>query len=161
MAVSNPATLESVYTEFGAPQGTGLSAFLKGGAYVPNTSANASVPTALPIQLSQLAGAVKYVNVSASMSPTSIGSSCKLSQEPWTIGTAHAIASGGTGSYTYTWSQQSGSTQIAGSPSGAFCTFSISGAGVSTYNAVWQCVVSDGTSSVTVTVSISMTVTTG
>jgi hypothetical protein len=161
MAVSNPATLESAYTEFGAPQGTPLSSFLRNGAYVPNTSANANVPTALPISLSQLAGAVKYVNVSATMSPTSMGSSCKLSQEPWTIGTAQAIASGGTGSYTYTWSRQSGSAVIQGSPSGAFCSFSVSGAGVSTYSAVWQCVVSDGTSSATVTVSVSMTVTAG
>lgn len=55
---ANP-TLQQVYAEFGAPLGTSLSAFLRGGPYVPNIPQNAAVPTALPTNLSQLAGAIK------------------------------------------------------------------------------------------------------
>lgn len=162
MAVSNPATLESVYAEFGAPQGTQLSAFLKGGTYVPNTSANANVPTALPISLSQLAGAVKYVNITASITPTSLSASGHLSAEPIGTATATCNASGGNSSKTYTWSRVSGATQIQASPSGNLCGFSVpTGTGINTYNAVWQCTVSDGVSSASPTVSVQITVTSG
>jgi hypothetical protein len=162
MAVSNPATLESVYTEFGAPQGTGLSAFLRGGAYVPNVSQNANVPTALPISLSQLAGAVKYVPITANITPTSLSASGKLSAEPINTGTATCNASGGNGSTTYTWSRVSGATQIQASSAGNLCGFSVpTGTPIGTYNAVWQCTASDGTSSASPTVSVQIIVTSG
>jgi len=59
MAVPANPTLLQVCAEFGAPAGTPLSAFVRGGVWVPNSPQNANVPTGLPIALSQLAGAVK------------------------------------------------------------------------------------------------------
>ena len=52
-----PLSLQQVCVEFGAPLNTPLSAFLRGGAWVPNSPANANVPTVLPISLLQLLGA--------------------------------------------------------------------------------------------------------
>lgn len=54
---SPPITLGQVYAEFGAPAGTNLGAFLRGGSYVSNTPGNANVPASLPISLGQLCGA--------------------------------------------------------------------------------------------------------
>ncbi len=51
-----PLTLIEVQTEFLAPLGTPLSAFLRGGAFVPDTALNAGVPTVLPIELLDLLG---------------------------------------------------------------------------------------------------------
>lgn len=160
MAVSNPATLESVYTEFGAPQGTGLSAFLRGGAYVPNgPSANAGVPTALPISLSQLAGAVKYVNVGVTVSPTTVGNA---GLSPLITPSTTATATGGNGSYSYTWAYVSGdSTHITlnsgqGTPT---ANWKVTGVNGNNWSAVWKCTVSDGTTSASANVNVNGTIT--
>lgn len=109
MAVSNPATMSSVYATFGAPANTHLSAFLRGGAYVPNgPAANAGVPTALPIKLSQLAGAVDYVPMTVTVAnvqgATQVGVSNDL------IGTATINVSGGQSPFTYSTVYKSGAS---------------------------------------------------
>jgi len=57
LPASPPISLGQVCTEFGAPAGTNLGAFLRGGDHVPNSPANQNVPTSLPISLGQLCGA--------------------------------------------------------------------------------------------------------
>ena len=57
LTATPPITLSAVCTEFGAPAGTPLAAFLRGGVYVPDTPTNAAVPAALPIALLDLLGA--------------------------------------------------------------------------------------------------------
>lgn len=57
LPASGNLSLSQVRAEFGAPGTTALGAFLRGGAWVPNTGANAGVPTALPISLRSLLGA--------------------------------------------------------------------------------------------------------
>lgn len=57
LPASPPISLLQVCAEFGAPAGTPLTSFLRGGAWVPNTPANAAVPAALPINILQLLGA--------------------------------------------------------------------------------------------------------
>lgn len=54
---SGPLTLQQVYAEFGAPDGTRLTQLVRGGAYVPNTGTNAGVPMAPPITLRDFLGA--------------------------------------------------------------------------------------------------------
>ena len=51
-----PISLTDVYAEYSAPLGTPLSAFLRNGAWVPDTPTNAGVPTVLPITLLDLLG---------------------------------------------------------------------------------------------------------
>lgn len=57
LPASLPISLAQIQTEFGAPAGTALGQFLRGGIYVPNTAQNLGVPTALPISISQFVGA--------------------------------------------------------------------------------------------------------
>jgi hypothetical protein len=52
-----PLTLIEIQNEFGAPLGTPLSAFLRGGAWVPDIAQNSGVPTTLPIAILDLLGA--------------------------------------------------------------------------------------------------------
>ena len=52
-----PIDLLQVYSEFGAPVGTPLTSMVRGGAYVPDTLANAGVPTAPPISVLDFLGA--------------------------------------------------------------------------------------------------------
>ena len=54
-----PISLGDVEAEFGAPSGTALGAFVRGGAWVPDgPAANAGVPTAKPISLGDMLGTV-------------------------------------------------------------------------------------------------------
>lgn len=155
--VTTPVKLSNVRSVFGAPTGTHLSAFIRGGAYVPNISANSGVPTATPIKLSQLGGATNYTPVSASMSPTSLTGSGSGSSGGSSAGPATCTASGGSGTITYTWAYVSGSTTIVGSPSGNTCTFRYPTGSTGTITAIWKCTASDGTSSSAPTVSVQLT----
>lgn len=56
LPASPPISMSQVYAEFGGA-GQPLTAFVRGGAYVPNTGANAGVPTAPPIDLLDFLGA--------------------------------------------------------------------------------------------------------
>lgn len=52
-----PIRLQQIQDEFGAARGTPLTEFIRGGLYVPDTPANAGVPTTVPIRQLQLLGA--------------------------------------------------------------------------------------------------------
>jgi hypothetical protein len=109
-----PATpkLSQVIAEFLAPATTKLSQFLRGGAYVPNTTPNNAVPTALPIRLLQMAGTVRHIPHTAVNVPDS---SDKTGDKPGTIfDTVTCNPTNGTGPFTYSWSFVS---TFGGSPS--------------------------------------------
>lgn len=57
LQVSGQITIDDLRTEFSATSTRGLSDFYRGGAFVPDTPANAGVPTAGQIQLSDFYGA--------------------------------------------------------------------------------------------------------
>ena len=58
MAVTSPASLSKIIAEFGGPNN--LAAYVRGGAYVPNTSANSAISTtASGLAISQFVGASK------------------------------------------------------------------------------------------------------
>ncbi len=54
-----PITMQQVLDEFNAPQNTPLSGMLKGGLYVPLDTEGGTIPTELPISLSDFLGAVR------------------------------------------------------------------------------------------------------
>lgn len=59
MAVTSPVSLSKVIAEFLGPNN--LSAYVRGGSYVPNISANAAISTSTSgLALSQFLNAVKY-----------------------------------------------------------------------------------------------------
>lgn len=148
MAVSNPATMSSVYAEFGAPAGTPLSSFLRGGAYVPNSPQNAAVPTSLPIALSQLAGAVKYIPISLGGSTVIQGNSCGLptTQQTYTSGGSITVSGGNPGP-SVSWSYISGDASIAQNIAGLTPQWNSAVNRGASKSAVWRVTVSDGVSS--------------
>jgi hypothetical protein len=123
---SPPITLEQVYTEFGAPNGTPLSQFYQGGPWVGTGGANVNVPTAPPIGLLNLLGAASGGTTSGFIASLSANSSTTAGVAGTTI-SAPVICSttGGTGAVTYEWSLVSGATGISIlSPTSASTRFS-------------------------------------
>lgn len=165
--VSTPPSMSSVISVFGGPNN--LTAYYRGGPYVPNTARNAAINTSPgSLALSQFAGTNNYIDVGASVSPNTATASTVGNTHTSTVITLAsptAAGSGGTGSYTYSWVFVSGDNTItAVSPTAASTKFSASitdpsGSGV-TKNGVYKCTVSDGTTSAnTPNVSISLTYT--
>ena len=73
-----PLSLTQIYTEFGAPFGTPLSEFLRGGVWVPDISINIGVPTVLPISILDLLGSsatepTELIVMTAATNPSSMG----------------------------------------------------------------------------------------
>lgn len=150
-----PITLGQVCVEFGAPGTTNLGAFVRGGAWVPDTSANSGVPTSKPITLGDLLGAEAYTYTAMTGSMADVNGDTH-----WPDAfseTANANISYGNPSKTYNWSKISGQTSyFTLSPSGSSCGISANRARYDTSNIsmVLQCVVTDGTGSVTVTCTV-------
>jgi hypothetical protein len=107
---SPPLSLAQVRAEFGAPAGTPLHAFVRGGAWVPNVAANNNVPTAPPIRLAQLCGATKQPPFVVS-GPSSVYQSSPPNGSMMYLGSGFTY-SGGDGSPSFQWVQLSGSTLI-------------------------------------------------
>lgn len=151
-----PITLEQVCAEFLAPIGTPLNAFVRGGAYVPNTAQNAGVPTAPPIVLNQLCNAVRYVPMSLS-GPTAIswdGSAAKPPRKFYTD--SGQVVSGGNDSKTYSWAYLNGSQSIyCDAPSTLAASFWAYGGYLQTTTptvtnkANWRLTINDGTAVIT------------
>jgi hypothetical protein len=72
---SAPITLLQIYTEFGAPVNTPLTQMVRGGAYVPNSAANAGVPLAPPIDLLDFLGATDTQVAMTVTNVSSVGAS--------------------------------------------------------------------------------------
>jgi len=166
MAVPSNPKLTDVYAEFGAPAGTPLTAFVRGGSWVPNTAANAGVPTAPPISLSQLAGATRYTPITLSGPTTYTIGPIDVNRPPITetLVTSLSVA-GGQGTITYTWAKQSGNANTSCNNTAVLNpTFSAtgnqgsngSGPNVATTTDVWTLTASDGQSSPSVTVTINV-----
>lgn len=58
-----PISIKDLETEFSAPAGTPFSAFVRNGAYVPTNSDNLSIPTALPLKMTDFYGASATIPV--------------------------------------------------------------------------------------------------
>ena len=90
--------------------------------------------------------------------PGTVSGSCHDPSFCTASASATVTPAGGSGSYTYTWSRVSGTAMTftgQGTPTATF-SFGDNTSG-QTDTAVFQCVVSDGTNSVTVTVNVSLT----
>ena len=57
LPLNGPISAQMIQAEFGGPSPFKLSNYYRGGAYVPNTSANASIPTSGPLAFSMFYGA--------------------------------------------------------------------------------------------------------
>lgn len=104
LPTSGNLSLSQVRAEFGAPAAIGLAAFLRGGPWVPDTTANAGVPSVLPIGLRQLLGASAVVNHSVFAPDIDAGSISP--DDP--SGSSTATVSNGIGPFTHSWAWVSG-----------------------------------------------------
>lgn len=108
LPTSGNLSLSQIQAEFGAPAGTALSVFLRGGAWVPNNTANSGVPTSLPISMRQLLGASAITDHSVSAgSITNVANLGVTAQ-----GSSTATVSDGVGPFTFAWAWLSGGTGI-------------------------------------------------
>lgn len=156
MPASVPLTMAQLRTEFGGTAGvTKLSAYVRGGALVPNTPRNSGVPTSVPVRLNQFVGASK---LQCTISP---GTLYKNRATPGTATTASCTRtiSGATGATTTLWSRVSGDTGInITSSTSASTTFSGT---VNAMNplrtAVFKCRVTDTVTNVDSTTNVTVT----
>jgi hypothetical protein len=160
-----PISMLQVYAEFGAPVGTPLAAFVRGGVYVPDIPVNAGVPAAPPISLLHLLGAAATsgLSVVASPNPSVYGTTLPHSGSPATLEVSTSTTvnvTGGSGSFSYAWEFLSGaghSISFGGSPVGKTATFSAVHARNTELTSFWRCTATgpSGSGSVDVQVTTS------
>jgi hypothetical protein len=105
LPTSMPINLLQICAEFGAPAGTPLTAFYRGGPYVPNLPVNYGVPTEGHIGMHHLLGAANLTPILASANQSG---GTLFTPEPApnfanVSGSLIPVVSGGSGSYTYWW----------------------------------------------------------
>lgn len=145
---SAPIAFSEVIDEFGTIYGpVNLASYLKGQGYVGSKDHAPSVPSSLPLKLSDFYGAYK-VTYWAEMSPTTLaGMGSGEGVELVTSETGTVTVTGGTAPFTYTYSKVSG-TNIAYSKSGNTVYF-YGNLGIDgLVGATYRCTVQDSTSAV-------------
>lgn len=151
LPASPPITMAQVRAEFGGTVGvTKLSAYVRGGSFVPNIAANSGVPTSVPIRLNQLCGATSYYAVAA---PASAYGSRSGTAGTATTGSVTVTVTGSGGTVTRSWTRVSGDAAISiSSTTAGTVTWSASMSAVNNYRtATWKCTVTDTVKGVTVT----------
>lgn len=133
---SGHITLNQIKAEFG---GNGsLRAYFRGGGLVPDIPQNAAVPTSGHISVRHFLGATN-------IQPLTVGANDVNAQVPEgqeAAGVSTAVASGGTGSYTYSWVHTGGWPTLQGATNGQSAFFSNQGTG--TRDSTYQVTVTSG-----------------
>lgn len=141
---SGQLKLSLLIAEFGG--GVKLTDFYRGGGLVPDSPANAGLPTSGSIKLTDSYGAVAVAPLTASAAPVNLAGFGATSTVT-TAASATCTAEGGTGTLAYSWERVSGSTKIApvntGSASTQFRATNLIGA--EAVSAVFRCKVTRGT----------------
>ena len=151
---SPPITSEMIRIQYGGSLPFRIQDYYRGGARVPNTAANSAVPTSGPISLQSFLGQGGSGGGGALTASASPANKTDILAEPapafkTVTASGNVAVSGGTGSYTCTWSHVSGSTSIPTPGANVFNpSYSASVAKNDTLSAVKRCTVSDGSSSV-------------
>lgn len=158
---SPPITSDMIRQQYGGGLPFRLRDYYRGGALVPNIAANSGVPASGTISFANFLGQGSGGGGGALSASNSGALGSQYVSEPappsLTItANGNVFVSGGGGSYTCTWSHQSGATSIPTPSANVFNpSFSVSIPKNSSRTAVKRCTVSDGSS----TVSTDMTVT--
>ena len=151
MSVTAPVSFSKVRTEFGAGSAY-LSAYVRGGAIVPNHANTAGIPTtAAGMKLSDFLNSdvdAPISNHTSSISTTvadglgSCSSAPGCSSYAATANVTVSITSGGVGPYTYSWAKISGGTMsISGASTASAYWYRTSPPGSVT--ATYRCTITD------------------
>lgn len=106
---SGPVSLADIRSEFGAPAGTPLHDFVRGGSWVPETATNSGAPAAPPVSIDDLRGASAaaappatsfYVTAPAIFRSVSLGGQSYWSGQ---VGGSTATPHNATGSVSFSW----------------------------------------------------------
>lgn len=138
---SYPITLADVRAEFGGAVGTSLGAYVRGGAYVPNIGANASVPTSVPITLGNMLGSTAAV-YGATLSPTYL-SKVRVGTGIVDSNPCTTTVTGSAGSLTYLWTKVSGGAITINNATSATTTFRANFISLGSRTAYFKCTVTD------------------
>lgn len=160
---SPPITSEMIRIQYGGSLPFRIQDYYRGGPRVPNTGVNAAVPTSGPISfLSFLGQGGSGGGGGGPISASNSGATGNVFQNEPAPATrsvsanGNVFASGGTGSYTCTWSHISGSTSIPTPGANVFSpSFTATVPKNDFLTAVKRCTVADG---VNTPVSTDMTV---
>lgn len=158
-----PITSEMIRAMYGGSLPFRIQDYYRGGSRVPNTAANSAIPTSGTISFANFLGQGGSGGGGALAANASSATGRVFQNEPAPISRTvnaggNVSASGGSGSYTCTWSHQSGSTAIATPGANVFNpSFSASVGKNSTLSAVKRCTVSDGSSTVFADMAVSLT----
>jgi hypothetical protein len=107
---SGPISASAIRTEFGGPALFSLQQYYRGGPYVPNSSANASIPTSGTIKYSDFRGATSCTNYTLNATITIISETASQYQNN-NNGQVTVTVSGNSPSYTVTWPGPNGTTR--------------------------------------------------
>lgn len=142
---SGQASTADFIDTFGAPAAGNTNQMYRGGSYVPDISANNSVPTSGAADSADYYGTTDYVPMSgASLTTTSITlKSASTGAVTLVTDLVGANVSGGTQNYTYTWELVSGQALTVSGQGFESVTFNRSATGVIT-SSVYRCKITDG-----------------
>ena len=157
-----PITSEMIRLQYGGSLPFRIQDYYRGGARVPNTGANSNVPTSGSISFANFLGQGGSGGggaLSASASPAN-GRVFQAEPAPATrtvTANGNVSVSGGSGSYTCTWAHMSGDTIIPTPGANVFNpSYTASVTKNSARTAVKRCTVSDGSSTVTADMNVSL-----
>jgi hypothetical protein len=120
---SGAISLLAIQNEFGGANPISISEYYKGGANVPNTTTNASVPTSGAISFNDFHGASDVPPLSGTKSGNAFGTRSTGGEA--VTNSVTITPSGGVSPYTYAWSMVSGDSAInIDSPTSATTSFS-------------------------------------
>lgn len=159
---SPPITSEMIRQQYGGGLPFNIRDYFRGGSRVPNTGANSGVPTSGTISFANFLGQGGSGGGGALVVSNSgaIGSVFQNEPAPATRSVSangNVFASGGTGSYTCTWSHISGSVAIPTPGANVFApSFTATVTKGVPLTAVKRCTVNDGVNSTSTDMSVNL-----
>lgn len=152
-----PISLSQIQAEFGAPSTTGITDFRRGGAYVPNTPANAGVPASGDIGLLHLLGATKYTPMPMSLTLSGGGSETFVPEpaptQQYLSGSLTLTINNGTAPFSVSWSRIAGGLAFSVVSGGMGITFGANVRKNTLVEATYRATVQDATGAVVATAS--------
>lgn len=162
LPASPPITSEMIRAQYGGALPFRIRDYYRGGSRVPNTAANSNVPTSGSISLLSFLGQGGSGGGGSLSAVASNANKTDIVSEPapafrTVTASGNVSVTGGTGSYTCTWTHLSGSTAIPTPGANVFSpSYSASVAKNDTLSAVKRCTVSDGSGTTTADMSVNL-----